>query len=145
MNYHLNALGADSVEKVMESSKKVLGSMTSLSVPEGKTVEEMTKATGTATTEAPASSILETKGTVVSADTSAKREIQWKKPDQFIRAIRETVKENARAYQARKRLWYRGGSEPHSTRVEGSERSRKFKMAQPPQDSVSHQDRSPPS
>lgn len=107
--YRVHTLEPTVVEKIIATTKKTLGSMSTLSVPEGKTVEEMTAQTAHEATSAPK----------LSSGLPKTALLQWKKPSGYIKGLRENAKENGRAYEARKELWWtpameQGGQNGHS-------------------------------
>lgn len=84
IKWRLSPLTAEASDTIVNTTKKVLGSMAVLSVPEGKTVEEMAEA---------------------QASGGKSTALQWKEADRYIMRIREEAKRNGLAYEERKKTW----------------------------------------
>lgn len=91
IKYTLEPQSASTADKVEASTKKILSSMAVLSVPEGKTVEDMSKGENQPSP----------------SERSGQRPavLQWREPSRFIKDIREEAKENGRQYEKRRSTW----------------------------------------
>lgn len=108
------------MDHIISSAKKLLGSMATLSVPEGKTVDEMTAET--AKSSLLASTSPSTQSRLMDSEPSPDApKLLWRNPPRYIKDIREDAKRNGKAYEARKSLWWKGVAHQG---VRGERRSR---------------------